>query len=59
MGKNIEEPIKWALRQRKSIVKDADDDDPRRIGWNDKFGDAADELDKIDDFERYVVGLST
>ena len=59
LSRQVEEAMKWAVQQKKSIVKDADESDARRIGWNDKFGEAADDIDKIEKFEEYVVGLST
>ena len=40
--------LKWAARQRTMIVHSNPTDDPRRISYNDRYGDEADEIDKIE-----------
>ena len=37
LGHQIEEYLKWAQNQRVPISKDAEEDDPKKAAWPDKF----------------------
>lgn len=59
-GANIEDPLKWAVRQRKTIVKEVGAlDSSRVVAWDPEYGSSADAIDQIEGFAAFVDGLYT
>ena len=63
-SREIEEALKWAVKQKKSIVKDAVMGDTRTVSWSDRFGpggvDEIDDCEKVlDDVYTYLISFTT
>ena len=59
-GSSVEEPLKWAVRQRKTVVKEVGSLDRSRVSaWDPEFGTTADELDRVDNLSSIVDSIYT
>ena len=56
-GGDVEVVLSWAGKQRKTIVKEAHFGETKVVTWNDVFGSAADDIEKIDDVDGMLEGL--
>lgn len=59
-GPSIVDPLKWAVRQRKTVVKEIGTLDANRVSaWDPEFGSTADALDQVENIDSIVGGLYT
>lgn len=53
-GAAIEEVLRWAVRQKKTVVKDVGSLDARRVcEWSSEFGATADDISRVDGVESF------
>ena len=55
-GSQLDAPMSWAVKQRKTIVERAVNT-TREVGWSPEYGPDADEIDKITDLDSMLDGL--
>ena len=56
---DVDEVLKWAMRQRKTIQMTPDTGNSRVVSWDDVLGPAADAIDQVDGMHSFVEGLYT
>ena len=56
---DVDEVLKWAMRQRKTIQMTPDTGNSRVVSWDNVFGSAADAIDQVDGMHSFVEGLYT